>query len=158
MKARITPFLWFDGQAEDAARFYTSIFGNSKIVSTWLYGEAGPGPVGSVMSVTFELDGQEFVALNGGPQFQFTPAISLFVQCWTQQEVDHFWDKLSAGGKTSQCGWLTDQFGVTWQVVPSVLGEMLQDKNRQKANAVMKAMMPMIKLDIAALQRAHERG
>ncbi len=145
---KITPFLWFDGKAEEAASFYTSIFKNSKIVSTMRYGDAGPGPKGSVMSATFELDGQEFIALNGGPQFTFSPATSFFIKCETQEELNHFWEKLSAGGKKDRCGWLTDKFGVTWQVVPTVLGRMLQDKDAEKSKRVMNAMLQMDKLDI----------
>jgi predicted 3-demethylubiquinone-9 3-methyltransferase (glyoxalase superfamily) len=120
------------------------------------YGEAGPGPKGSVLAVTFELDGQEIIALNGGPHFQFSPAISLFVKCQTQAEVDHFWDKLSAGGKTMQCGWLTDRYGIAWQIVPTALGEMLQDKDAAKSQRAMQAMLQMTKLDIAALRKAYE--
>ena len=153
---KITPFLWFNDKAEEAASFYTSIFKNSKTVSTIRYGEAGPGPKGSVMSATFELDGQEFIGLNGGPHFTFSPAISFFIQCDTQEEVDHFWEKLSAGGKKDRCGWLTDKFGVTWQVVPTVLGRMLQDKDAEKSKRVMNAMLQMDKLDIKRLTDAYE--
>jgi predicted 3-demethylubiquinone-9 3-methyltransferase (glyoxalase superfamily) len=153
---KITPFLWFDGKAEEAANFYVSVFRNSKVVSVTRYGEAGPGPKGNVMSAVFQLEGQQFYALNGGPQFKFSPAISLFVDCETQQEVDELWEKLSAGGKTNRCGWLDDKFGLTWQVIPSVLGKYLQDKDSAKANRVMKAMMQMDKLDIARLQRAYD--
>ena len=152
---KITPFLWFDGKAEEAMNFYTSIFKNSKIGSIMRYGEAGPGPKGTVMSATFELDGQEFIALNGGPQFTFSPAISFFVTCETQQEVDELWEKLVAGGKPQQCGWLTDRYGLSWQIVHSVLGKMLQDKDAEKSNRVMKAMMEMVKLDIPGLERAY---
>jgi predicted 3-demethylubiquinone-9 3-methyltransferase (glyoxalase superfamily) len=152
---KITPFLWFDGKAEEAAKFYTSIFANSKITKTTRYGASGPGAKGSVMSVIFELEGQEFYALNGGPQFAFTPAISLFVNCETQAEVDALWEKLSAGGAKQRCGWLTDQFGVTWQVVPKALGRLLQDEDPAKSQAVMRAMMQMDKIDIAGLERAH---
>jgi predicted 3-demethylubiquinone-9 3-methyltransferase (glyoxalase superfamily) len=158
MKAKITPFLWFDGQAEQAARFYAGIFPNSRIVSLSRYGEAGPGPSGSVMSVVFEIEGQQFAALNGGPQFKFSPATSFFIECQTQQEVDEYWDKLGAGGQIHQCGWLTDRFGVTWQVVPAVLETLLRDPDPKKSQSVMKAMMKMVKLDVAGLQRAHERG
>src|ERR1700758_2309954 len=126
---RITPFLWFDTQAEEAARFYVSIFRNSKIVNVARYGEAGPGPKGSVMTVDFELDGQEFIALNGGPHFKFTEAVSFVVNCDTQQEVDEFWEKLSAGGQQIQCGWLKDKYGLSWQIVPTVLGQLMQDKD-----------------------------
>jgi predicted 3-demethylubiquinone-9 3-methyltransferase (glyoxalase superfamily) len=155
MKSRITPFLWFDHQAEEAMHFYTSIFKNSKIGEVTRYGEEGPGPKGTVMSVTFELDGQEFYALNGGPMFKFSPAISLFVKCETQAEVDHFWDNLSEGGQIQQCGWLQDKYGVSWQIVPTVLGPMLADKNPEKARRVMHAMLQMKKLDIAGLERAY---
>jgi predicted 3-demethylubiquinone-9 3-methyltransferase (glyoxalase superfamily) len=151
---KITPFLWFDGKAEEAANFYVSIFKNSKIMSVGRYGEAGPGPKGSAMSVTFQLDGQEFFALNGGPHFTFTPAISFFVNCQTQEEVDDLWDKLSAGGKTNRCGWLTDKYGLSWQVIPSILSELLQSKDAGKSNRAMKAMMQMTKIDIKALQQA----
>jgi len=153
---KITPFLWFDGKAEEAANFYVSVFRNSKVLSVTRYGEAGPGPKGSVMSAVFQLEGQEFYALNGGPQFKFSPAISMFVNCETQQEVDELWEKLSAGGKTNRCGWLDDKFGLTWQIIPTILGRLLQDKDAAKANRVMKAMMQMDKIDIARLQRAYE--
>ncbi len=154
---KITPFLWFDDQAEQAAAFYTSVFERSAIVDVMHYGEAGPGEKGSVMSVTFELDGQTFIALNGGPnpQFAFSPAISFFIGCRTQAEVDAVWDKLGEGGERLQCGWLRDKFGVTWQVVPTVLGDMLRDEDRERAARVMRAMMQMCKLDIALLQRAY---
>jgi predicted 3-demethylubiquinone-9 3-methyltransferase (glyoxalase superfamily) len=152
---KITPFLWFDGKAEEAMTFYTSIFKRSKLVNIMRYGEAGPGPKGSVMAATFELDGQQFMALNGGPQYTFTPAISFFVSCETQDEIDAYWGKLVAGGKPVQCGWLTDKYGVSWQIVPRVLGEMLQDKDPERSNRVMKAMFGMVKLDIAGLERAY---
>jgi predicted 3-demethylubiquinone-9 3-methyltransferase (glyoxalase superfamily) len=155
---KITPFLWFDGKAEEAVNFYVSIFENSKILSVNRYGDAGPGPNGTVMTATFELDGQKFVALNGGPQFTFSPAISFVVNCETQQEVDDFWEKLSAGGKEVQCGWLQDKYGVSWQVVPRILPELLQDKNPEKTQRVMKAMMQMIKIDIKGLQQAFDQG
>jgi len=150
----ITPFLWFDGKAEEAANFYVSIFKNSRILSVSRYGDGGPGPKGAVMTAAFELDGQKFVALNGGPQFAFSPAISFMVNCETQQEVDDLWEKLSAGGKEVQCGWLQDKYGLSWQVVPRVLIELLQDKNPEKKQKVMKAMMQMIKIDIKGLQQA----
>ncbi len=153
---KITPFLWFNGQAEEAASFYVSIFKNSKIVSVTRYGDAGPGPKGTVMSAIFQLEGQEFFALNGGPQFTFTPAISFFISCETQQEVDDFWQKLSAGGRTDRCGWLTDKFGLSWQVVPKSLGEILHDKDPAKSTRVMKAMLQMTKLDIQTLQQAYD--
>ena len=152
---KITPFLWFNGQAEEAMQFYTSVFPDSRVVDVMRYGDAGPGPKGSVMSCTFELEGQAFIALNGGPMFQFSPAISFFVKCATQAEVDSLWEKLAAGGRVQQCGWLQDRFGVSWQVVPTVLGTMLQDADRAKSSRVMKAMMKMVKLDIAALERAY---
>ena len=151
---KITPFLWFDGKAEEAMKFYVSIFKNSKVGSVTRYGEAGPGPEGTVMSATFQLDGQDFFALNGGPQFKFTPAISLFVNCETQQEVDELWEKLSEGGEKQRCGWLKDRFGLSWQIVPSVLGKLLRDKDPEKSNRVMKAMMQMDKIDISGLQKA----
>ena len=152
---KITPFLWFDGQAEEAMKFYTSIFKNSKIGSVSRYGDAGPGPKGTVMSGTFELEGQKFMALNGGPQFKFTEAISFFVNCDTQQEVDELWEKLSAGGQKSRCGWLKDKFGVSWQIIPNVLGELLGDKDPAKSRRVMQAMLRMDKIDIEGLKRAH---
>ena len=153
---KITPFLWFDGKAEEAMNFYISIFKNSKIVSVTRYGEAGPGPKGTVMTAKFVLNGQEFVALNGGPQFTFTEAISFVVNCETQQEVDELWEKLSEGGKKSRCGWLKDKYGLSWQVVPTALVEMLQDKDPKKANSVMQAMMQMDKIDIKRLQQAYD--
>ena len=153
---KITPFLWFDNNAEEAANFYVSIFKNSKIGTIARYGDAGPGPKGTVMTVSFELEGQEFVALNGGPQFKFTEAISFVVNCKTQEEVDEFWEKLSAGGEKSRCGWLEDKFGLSWQVVPTILEELLQDKDPEKSQRVMGAMMQMDKIDIAGLQRAYE--
>ncbi len=154
---KITPFLWFDGKAEEAMHFYTSIFKNSKVGTVTRYGEAGPGPKGSVMSATFQLDGEDFIALNGGPQFTFSPAISFFVNCQTQEEVDELWEKLSAGGKTNRCGWLTDKYGLTWQIIPSALGEMLHDKDAAKSARVMKAMMQMDKIDVEGLKRAYEQ-
>jgi len=154
---KITPFLWFDGRAEEAAEFYTSIFKNSKIRGNARYLEGSPGPAGTVMTVAFELDGQEFTALNGGPIFKFTEAISFVVHCETQAEVDEFWEKLSEGGTRSQCGWLKDKFGVSWQIVPTVLIEMLQDKDTGKSKRVMQAMLQMNKIDIQALQRAHDQ-
>jgi len=150
----ITPFLWFDGKAEEAANFYVSNFKNSKVLSVSRYGEAGPGPKGSAMSVTFQLNGQDFLALNGGPQFKFTPAISFFVNCETQQEVDELWEKLSAGGTKQQCGWLQDKYGLSWQIVPSILGKLLQGEDRERAKRVMQAMLKMEKLDIKGLEQA----
>ena len=154
---KITPFPWFDGKAEEAVNFYVSVFKNSKTLSVSRYGDAGPGPKGTVMTVAFELDGQQFVALNGGPHFTFSPAISFVVSCETQEEVDHFWEKLSEGGKEVQCGWLEDKYGVSWQVVPRILPELLQDKNSEKTQRVSKAMMKMVKLDIKGLQRAYDQ-
>jgi predicted 3-demethylubiquinone-9 3-methyltransferase (glyoxalase superfamily) len=154
---KITPFLWFDNNAEEAINLYTSIFKNSRIVSTTRYGEAGPGPKGSVMTATFELDGLEFMALNGGPEFKFTEAISLFVNCETQEEVDDLWEKLSEGGEKGRCGWLKDRFGVSWQIVPTALGQMLQDKDPEKSKRVMEAMLKMGKIDIKTLEQAYER-
>jgi len=154
---KITPCLWFDGKAEEAMNFYASVFKKSKITRIMRYGEAGPGAKGSVLSVTVELDGQEFIALNGGPNFTFSPAISLFVTCETQAEVDEFWEKLSAGGERQRCGWLKDKYGVSWQIVPSVLGEMLQDKDAGKSKRVMEAMLKMDKLDIKRLKQAYEQ-
>ncbi|HTA23588.1 MAG TPA: VOC family protein [Terriglobales bacterium] len=153
---KITPFLWFDDQAEEAMNFYVSLFKNSKVGSITRYGEAGPGPKGTVMSATFSLDGQEFFALNGGPLFKFTEAISLFANCETQQEVDELWDKLSAGGKKDRCGWLKDKYGLSWQIIPSVLGKMLGDKGADKAKRVMQAMHKMDKLDIKKLEQAYQ--
>ena len=157
---RISPFLWFDDRAEEAAGFYVSIFRNSRIKGISRYSDeaskAAGRPKGSVMTVAFELDGQDFTALNGGPLFKFTEAISLVVNCETQEEVDHFWTKLSAGGQEVQCGWLKDRYRVSWQIVPTVLPEMLQDKDPAKARRVMAAMLKMIKIDIAALKRAYE--
>jgi predicted 3-demethylubiquinone-9 3-methyltransferase (glyoxalase superfamily) len=159
-KQRITPFFWFDGQAEEAARFYTSVFQNSRVGSITRYDEhaarASGRPKGSVMTVAFELDGQEFTALNGGPLFKFTEAMSLVVNCKTQEEVDHYWGKLAAGGEEVQCGWLKDRFGVSWQVVPTVLVEMLQDKDPERSGRVMAAMLTMKKIDIEALRQAYE--
>ncbi len=154
---KITPFLWFDGNAEEAVNFYVSIFPQSRIVSMSRYGEAGPGPKGQVMSATFELVGQRFMALNGGPHFKFTEAISFFVNCETQAELDALWTKLLQGGKAQQCGWLKDPFGLSWQIVPSMLGPMLQDKDPARSKRVMQAMLKMVKLDIQALKRAYER-
>src|SRR6266446_1564727 len=153
-KQKITTFLWFDGKAEEAARHYTSIFKNSKILGVTRYGDAGPGPKGSVMTVAFELEGQEFTALNGGPQFKFTEAISLVVNCETQKEVDEVWGKLTAGGEEGPCGWLKDKFGLSWQIVPTALLRMIQDKDPEKTKRVMEAMFQMKKLDLAQLERA----
>jgi len=151
---RITPFLWFDNQAEEAATFYVGVFPNSKVLKTVCYGAAGPGPPGSVMTMEFVLDGRPFVALNGGPHFKFTEAISFVVNCQTQEEVDHSWKKLSAGGAEVQCGWLKDKFGLSWQIVPTVLPELLSSPDPEKSQRVMKAMLAMKKLDIRALSEA----
>src|SRR5438132_5918684 len=153
---KITPFLWFDNQAEEAANFYASVFKNSKIGTISRYGEAGPGPKGSVMVVTFQLAGEEFMALNGGPLFKFTEAISLSVNCETQEEVDELWEKLSEGGEKGRCGWLKDKYGLSWQINPTVLGEMLSDKDAEKSNRVMRAMLKMNKIVIEDLKRAYE--
>ncbi|WP_019120439.1 VOC family protein [Brevibacillus massiliensis] len=152
---KITPFLWFDGRAEEAMNFYTSVFKNSKAVSIRRCGEKGPGPKGEVMTATFELNGQTFMALNGGPQFSFTPAVSFFVNCETQQEVDELWEKLSEGGEKGRCGWLTDKFGLSWQIIPTVLGGMLGDEDEEKAERVMQAMLQMDKIEIGKLRQAY---
>jgi predicted 3-demethylubiquinone-9 3-methyltransferase (glyoxalase superfamily) len=154
---KITPYLWFDNNAEEAIQFYNSIFKNSKTVSVTRFGEGGPVPKGTLMSATFELEGQQFMALNGGPQFTFTPAISLFVNCETQQEVDELWEKLSEGGEEGRCGWLKDKYGVSWQIIPSILGKLMQDEDAGKAKNVMEAMFQMDKIDIEALKRAYEK-
>jgi predicted 3-demethylubiquinone-9 3-methyltransferase (glyoxalase superfamily) len=158
---KITPFLWFDDKAEEAVAYYTSIFKNSKIVNIMRYGENGAEisgrPKGSVMTIAFELDGSAFIALNGGPMFTFSPAISFFVHCQTQEEVDQLWTKLSEGGEKQRCGWLKDKYGVSWQIVPTVLGQMLQDNDAEKSKRVMNAMLQMDKLDIAGLKRAYEQ-
>ncbi len=153
---KITPFLWFDGQAEEAMNFYVSIFKNSKILSVNRYPKGAPAPEGSVMTASFELNGLKFVALNGGPMFKFSPATSFVVDCENQQEVDYYWDKLGEGGKPNRCAWLDDKFGVTWQIVPKQLGELLSDPDPVKAGRVMQAMMQMTKIDIAELQRAYD--
>ena len=151
---KIVTFLWFDNQAEEAVNFYTSLFKNSKVGKITRYGDAGPGPKGSVMGVTFQLEGQEFFALNGGPHFRFTPAISLFVNCETQEEVDELWSKLSAAGREDRCGWLTDKYGLSWQIIPKVLGELLGHSDPQIAHRAMKAMLGMSKIDIQKLKDA----
>jgi predicted 3-demethylubiquinone-9 3-methyltransferase (glyoxalase superfamily) len=153
---KITPFLWFDNQAEEAANFYTSVFKNSRVLGVTRYGAAGPGPNGSVMTVAFELDGQVFTALNGGPIFKFTEAISFVVNCETQKEVDEYWDKLTAGGQEVQCGWLKDKYGLFWQIVPTVLVELLASTDIERSQKAMKAMLQMKKIDIATLKRASE--
>lgn len=151
---KITPFLWFDNNAEEAMNFYTSIFKNSKVGNVVRYGEAGPGPAGSVLTASFEINGMEFTALNGGPRFKFTEAISFQVPCESQEEVDYYWNKLSEGGQIQQCAWLKDKFGLSWQIVPTVLPKLLGDPDRAKANRVMQAMLQMKKIDIAKLQQA----
>jgi len=155
---KITPFLWFNDQAEEAVRFYTSIFKDSKIIEIRHYENAGPGQNETVMTATFQLAGQEFMALNGGPVFTFSPAISLFVSCETQAEVDMYWEKLSAGGEIEQCGWLKDKFGVSWQIVPRALGEMLNDPDIEKSKRVMQTMLKMVKIDIEGLRQAYEQS
>ena len=152
---KITPFLWFDHEAEEAVNFYVSIFKNSKILTITRYGDAGPGPKGTVMSATFQLDGQEFFALNGGPHYKFTPAISFLVNCETQQEIDDLWQKLTAGGEEVQCGWLKDKFGLSWQIIPKALMELMQDKDPAKSQRVFKAMLQMTKIDVEGLKRAY---
>jgi predicted 3-demethylubiquinone-9 3-methyltransferase (glyoxalase superfamily) len=151
---KITPCLWFDTEGEDAATFYTSIFPNSKIVEVARYGSAGPRAEGSVMTVAFELDGQQFIALNGGPDFKFNEAISLTVDCENQEEVDRYWDALTDGGEPGPCGWLKDRFGVSWQIVPRILNELISDPDREKSQRVMSAMLQMGKIEIADLERA----
>jgi predicted 3-demethylubiquinone-9 3-methyltransferase (glyoxalase superfamily) len=159
--SRITPFLWFDNQAEEAAKFYTSVFSSiwgsegTKVGSIARYGEAGPGQKGTVMVATFQIDGQEFVALNGGPQFKFTEAVSFVINCKTEKEVDHFWNKLCEGGEESMCGWLKDKYGLSWQVVPVILNQMLTDKDPAKAKRVMEAMLKMRKIDIPLIKKAY---
>jgi predicted 3-demethylubiquinone-9 3-methyltransferase (glyoxalase superfamily) len=157
IRQKITPFLWFDDKAEEGAKFYTSIFKDSQIGGITRYGEGGPGPEGTAMTVTFRVDGQEFIALNGGPEFKFTEAISFLVNCETQEEVDELWNKLSEGGEEGQCGWLKDKYGLSWQIVPTVLGEMLQDKDPERAKRVMEAMLQMNKIDIRTLKQAYEQ-
>ena len=154
---KITPFLWFDKEAGEAANFYVSIFKDGKILNVSRYGDAGPGQKGQVMVVKFELMGQTFMALNSGPLFKFTEAISFMVDCQSQEEVDYYWDKLlSGGGKPSQCGWLKDKYGLSWQIVPTILGELMSDKDPAKSRRVMEAMLKMVKMDVAALKRAYE--
>jgi len=154
---KITPFLWFDDKAEEAMNLYVSIFKNSKRGRISRYGEAGPGPKGTVMVATFQLEGQEFIALNGGPHFKFTEAISFVVNCETQDEVDAFWEKLSEGGEKGQCGWLKDKYGLSWQIVPTVLGELMSDPDPEKSKRVMQAMLQMTKIDIKGLKQAYEQ-
>jgi predicted 3-demethylubiquinone-9 3-methyltransferase (glyoxalase superfamily) len=156
VQKKITTFLTFDGRAEEAIEFYTSIFDDSRVTSTTRYGDAGPGENGSFMTGTFELAGQEFMALNGGESFTFTTGISLFVDCETQEEIDELWERLSEGGEQGPCGWLTDKFGVSWQIIPRALGELLGDEDAEKSQRVMEAMLQMGKIDIAGLRRAYE--
>ena len=155
---KITPFLWFDDKAEEAAALYTSIFKNSKVGEVTRYGDAGPGPVGSVMSVTFQIEGQEFIAFNGGPHLTFTPAISLFVNCESQAEVDELWEKLCEGGSEEMCGWLKDRFGLSWQIIPAGLVDMLYSQDAEKSRRAMNAMLKMRKIDIAKVKQAFEQG
>jgi len=155
---KIMPYLWFDNNAEEAANFYASIFKNSKITAVARYGEAGPGPKDAVMTISFVLDGVEFLALNGGPQSQFSPAVAFIVNCENQKEVDEFWEKLSEGGQKMQCGWVKDKFGVMWNIVPIILGKLLQDKNANKVQSVVTAMLKMNKLEIEGLEQAYARG
>jgi predicted 3-demethylubiquinone-9 3-methyltransferase (glyoxalase superfamily) len=153
---KITPYLWFDGQAEEAANYYTSIFKSSRVIDVKRYGEAGPLPEGTVLTATFELEGQEFVALNGGPEFKFNEAISFLVDCQTQDEVDELWERLAEGGEKGPCGWLKDKYGVSWQIIPAALSELLGDPDPQKANRVTKAMLAMSKIEIQGLRDAYE--
>ncbi len=153
---KISTCLWFDDQAEEAVQHYTSIFKNSRVLNPALYNEESRGEPGKVMTIPFELEGREFLALNGGPEFNFTPAISFMVDCQTQEEVDYYWDRLLEGGEAEQCGWLRDKFGVSWQIVPTILGELMQDKDPERSNRVMKAMLNMVKLDINLLQKAYQ--
>lgn len=160
---KITPFLWFDNKAEEAANFYVSVFSaaggkNSKVMGVTRYGEEGPGPKGTVMIVSFQLNGQEFIALNGGPLFKFTEAISFVVNCETQKEIDELWEKLSEGGEKIECGWLKDKYGVSWQIVPTVLGKLMQDKDTKKSQRVIRAVLQMKKIDIETLQQAYDEG
>ena len=156
MTQKITPFLWFDTNAEEAMDFYVSIFNDAEVLSVSRYGEGGPGPEGSVIVASFRLNGQEFMALNGGPQFKFTEAVSFVITCQSQEEVDHYWDRLSEGGEPGQCGWLKDKFGLSWQVVPSALGELMSGQDGERSNRVMQAMLQMTKMDIAKLQHAYD--
>ena len=154
---KITPYLWFDGQAEEAANYYTAIFDNSRILDVQRYGEGGPGPEGTAMVVTFELEGQQFIALNGGPEFHFTEAISFYVSCQTQDEVDALWERLTAdGGQPGQCGWLKDKYGLSWQIIPTALSELLSDPDREGASRAMKAMLSMSKIEIQGLRDAYD--
>jgi predicted 3-demethylubiquinone-9 3-methyltransferase (glyoxalase superfamily) len=153
---KITPFLWFDGRAEEAANFYVSIFKDSKIGKVNRYGDHGPGPKGTVMIATFQINGQDFIALNGGPQFKFTPAVSFVANCENQQEVDDLWEKLSEGGEKRQCGWLQDKFGISWQIVPTALPKLMSDPDREKTSRVMQALMQMTRIEINKLEDAFQ--
>jgi predicted 3-demethylubiquinone-9 3-methyltransferase (glyoxalase superfamily) len=155
---KITPFLWFNDKAEEAANFYVSLFKNSKVKEVRRYGDAGPGPKGSVMTITFQIEGQDFIALNGGPHFSFTPAVSLFVNCEKQEEVDQLWEKLAEGGRKDRCGWLQDKYGLSWQIIPEALGKLMTDPDPKKAASVMQAMLQMDKIDVKRLQEAHDRA
>ena len=155
---KIIPSLWFDGKAEEAMNFYISIFKNSRVLNVSRFGDAGPGAAGTVMAVSFELDGQRFMGINGGPEFPFSEAVSFYVDCETQQEVDELWEKLTAGGEESQCGWLKDKYGLSWQIVPKILIEMLGDKDPEKAKRVTEAMLQMQKIDIKTLERAYQQA
>ncbi len=153
----ITPFLWLNGNVEEALNFYTAVFKNAKIINTRRYGDGWPGTEGKIMTATFQLEGQEFMVLDGGPQFTFTPAISFFINCTTQQEVDDLWDQLAEGGEAQRCGWLKDKFGISWQIIPAALGEMLNDPDHEKSRRVMQAMLEMDKIDIRELQAAYDQ-
>jgi predicted 3-demethylubiquinone-9 3-methyltransferase (glyoxalase superfamily) len=155
---KITPFLWYNDKAEEAANFYVSLFKNSKVKEIRRYGDAGPGPKGSVMTITFQIEGQDFIALNGGPHFSFTPAVSLFVNCEKQEEVDQLWEKLAEGGRKDRCGWLQDKYGLSWQIIPEALGKLMTDPDPKKAASVMQAMLQMDKIDVKRLQEAHDRA
>jgi predicted 3-demethylubiquinone-9 3-methyltransferase (glyoxalase superfamily) len=154
---KITPYLWFDNNAEEAIQFYSSIFKNSKTVNVTRYGEGGPLPKGTLMSATFEVEGQQFMALNGGPHFKFNEAISFFVKCETQEEVDELWEKLSEGGEEGRCGWLKDKYGLSWQIIPSILGKLMQDEDAGKAKILMEDMFKIDKIDIKSLKQAYEK-
>ena len=156
MTQQITPFLWFDDNADEAVNFYLSIFKDSRLLDATRYGEAGPGPKGTIMTATFELNGQQFIALNGGPRFKFTEAVSFVVKCETQEEIDYYWDKLLDGGEPQRCGWLKDRFGLSWQIVPAQLSELFGGNDPQRAGRVMQAMMQMVKFDIAKLKQAYD--
>jgi predicted 3-demethylubiquinone-9 3-methyltransferase (glyoxalase superfamily) len=155
---KITPFLWYNDKAEEAANFYVSFFKNSKMKEIRRYGDTGPGPKGSVMTVAFQLEGQDFIALNGGPHFNLTPAISLFVNCETQEEVDQLWEKLAEGGRKDRCGWLQDKYGLSWQIIPEALGKLMSDPDPKKASRVMQAMLQMDKIDVKRLQEAYHQA